>query len=376
MQTLDAASVRLLASADTWMDGEVIRQLYAAANLEGVREVIGFPDVHPGGAYPVGVAIVSEGVFYPQLIGGDIGCGIGLWKTDLRRRKSRVDRWAELRLDLEHPWEGEVQQRLAEAGLEPNLFSSALGTIGGGNHFAEIQAVEKVYDSAAFEQLDLNRDELLILVHSGSRGLGESVLAEYIGSNGGEPADAGSEAGREYIEGHEMAVRWAKANRALIAERFAAGIGASASCALDVAHNSITASESLGDLLWIHRKGAAAADEGPLVIAGSRGTLSYLVAPTEKTTECGWSVAHGAGRKWTRSASRARVRERFRPEQLVQTELGGRVVCEDRNLLYEEAPMAYKNIERVIRDLLEARLIRVIASLRPLLTYKTRVTRR
>ena len=60
----------------------------------------------------------------------------------------------------------------------------------------------------------------------------------------------------------------------------------------------------------------------------------------------------------------------------MQTELGGRVVCEDRNLLYEEAPMAYKNIERVIRDLLEARLIRVIASLRPLLTYKTRATRR
>lgn len=376
MQTIETASVRLLASADTWMDGEVIRQLYAAANLEGVREVIGFPDVHPGRAYPVGSAIVSEGVFYPQLVGGDIGCGIGLWKTGFDRCKCRIERWAELRLDLEHPWEGDVQKRLAESGLEPNLFSSALGTIGGGNHFAEIQSVEKVYDSTAFEQLDLDRDELLILIHSGSRSVGDSVLAEYIGRNAGEPADAGSEAGRDYLEGHDVAVRWARANRALIAERFAAGIGTSCRRVLDVVHNSITASESLGDVIWIHRKGAAAADTGPLVIAGSRGSFSYLVAPTEGTAQTAHSVAHGAGRKWTRSASQTRVRERFRPEQLVQTELGSRVVCEDRNLIYEEAPMTYKNIERVIRDLLEAGLIRVIASLRPLLTYKTRMVRR
>ena len=71
-----------------------------------------------------------------------------------------------------------------------------------------------------------------------------------------------------------------------------------------------------------------------------------------------------------------RLRERFRPAQLVQTGLGGRVVCGDRSLLYEEAPPAYKNIEQVIADLLEAGLITVIATLRPLLTYKTRAVRR
>jgi release factor H-coupled RctB family protein len=68
------------------------------------------------------------------------------------------------------------------------------------------------------------------------------------------------------------------------------------------------------------------------------------------------------------------VRERFRPPQLVQTELGGRVICEDRDLLYEEAPMAYKRIETVIQDLVDAGLVSVIATLRPLLTYKTRAT--
>ena len=53
--------------------------------------MIGFPDVHPGPAYPVGIAVRSEGVFYPQLVGGDIGCGIGLWKTGLHRRKPRIE---------------------------------------------------------------------------------------------------------------------------------------------------------------------------------------------------------------------------------------------------------------------------------------------
>jgi release factor H-coupled RctB family protein len=67
-----------------------------------------------------------------------------------------------------------------------------------------------------------------------------------------------------------------------------------------------------------------------------------------------------------------RVRERFEPAQLTQTGLGGRVVCGDRNLLYEEAPPAYKDIEQVIADLLDAGLIAVIARLRPLLTYKSR----
>src|SRR5258706_3916284 len=201
MQTLNGATVRLLASAGTWMDGEVVRQLYAAADLEGVREVVGLPDLHPGNGYPVGIAVVSQGVFYPQLVGSDIGCGVGLWRTDLQRRKARVDRWAELRFDLEHPWEGDVSQRLAKAGLDPDLFSSALGTIGGGNHFAEVQAVEKVYDRVVFEQLDLSRDELFILVHSGSRGLGESVLAEYTARYGAAPAEAGSDAGGEYLQG-------------------------------------------------------------------------------------------------------------------------------------------------------------------------------
>ena len=88
-----------------------------------------------------------------------------------------------------------------------------------------------------------------------------------------------------------------------------------------------------------------------------------------------WSLAHGAGRKWSRSATRVRMRERFAPDQLTTTPLGGRVICEERDLLYEEAPAAYKNIEDVIQDLVDAGLVSVIATFRPLLTYKTRARR-
>lgn len=377
MNTITHAPVRLIASPKSWIEGEAVRQLYAVSELDGVEEVVGFPDLHPGCGYPVGAAIVTKDLVYPHLVGGDIGCGIGLWKTDLLRRKAKLDRWVEMRFDLEHPWEGEVQSWLTNAGLRSTRFDSALGTIGGGNHFAEIQAVESVHDQAEFERLDLAKDQLLILVHSGSRGMGQSVLREYVDQFRDAAVSATSPAGEDYLSGHNKAVMWAQTNRALIANRFATSLGAACERVLDVPHNSITPKETAdATLVWIHRKGAAAADSGPLVIPGSRGSLSYLVLPTAKTEKSAWSVAHGAGRKWTRSQSRARVRERFRPEQLVQTELGGRVICEDRDLLYEEAPMAYKKIESVIADLVDAGLVRIIATLRPLLTYKARALRR
>ena len=113
-----------------------------------------------------------------------------------------------------------------------------------------------------------------------------------------------------------------------------------------------------------------------VVIPGSRGSLSYLVKPTGDGESHAWSLAHGAGRKWARSDSRQRMRERFSVRDLAHSPLGGRVVCEERDLLYEEAPAAYKNIEAVIQDLVDAGLVSVIATFRPLLAYKTRKLRR
>jgi len=124
---------------------------------------------------------------------------------------------------------------------------------------------------------------------------------------------------------------------------------------------------------WLHRKGAAPADRGLIVVPGSRGDLTYIVRPRlERAEEALHSLAHGAGRKWSRGDAKGRLERRFTVADLERTALGSRVICEDRDLIYEEAPQAYKDIHRVIRDLHEAGLIDLVATMRPLVTYKTR----
>jgi len=376
MNTLTETQVRLFASAHSWIEGEAVRQLYATAKLDGVRLAAGFPDLHPGKGSPVGAAFVTEGVIYPHLIGGDIGCGMALFKTDLVRRDAMLDRWAKLQFNLEYPWDQFISEFLAEHDLESTEFDYTLGTIGGGNHFAELQGVEKVLDADEFKKLDLGKQQLVVLVHSGSRGVGESVLRAHVDQCFGEGVAADSFAAEEYLRGHDSAVHWAKANRELIAHRFVATLGAGAECLWDGCHNSITRRESDDETVWLHRKGAVVAEDDFVVIPGSRGSLSYLVKPVGDGQSHAWSLAHGAGRKLTRSEARQRMRERFSVAELTQTPLGGRVVCEERELLYEEAPAAYKDIEAVIQELVDARQVSVIATLRPLLTYKTRKMRR
>ena len=400
MNTLIETQVRLFASSKSWIEGEAVRQLYATAKLEGMRQAVGFQDLHPGKGVPVGAAFVTEDVIYPHLIGGDIGCGMALFKTDLVQRDAKLDRWSKMFFHLEHPWDENVGEFLAEQNLESTKFDSSLGTIGGGNHFAEVQAVEEILDAKAFKQTGLGKQQLVLLIHSGSRGLGKSILRSYTDEHCGSSVEAESFVAENYLREHDIALRWARANRELIARRFAAALGAPAECVWDGCHNSITpllrssrresalisvpikwsgltsvATKTKGessDNAWLHRKGAVAADSDFVVIPGSRGSLSYLVKPTGDGASHAWSLAHGAGRKWSRSDARQRMRERFSVSELAQTPLGGRVICEERDLLYEEAPAAYKNIEAVVQDLAAAGLVSVIATFKPLLTYKTR----
>jgi release factor H-coupled RctB family protein len=292
------------------------------------------------------------------------------------RRDVKLDRWAHLPFDLEHAWTDEIGEVLAREELESTDFDDSLGTLGGGNHFAELQAVEEVLNSGEFKKLGLGKQQLVVLVHSGSRGLGESVLRNHVVQHFGNGVETESFAAGEYLRSHDLAVRWAKANRELIARRFVSALGAEAYCLWDGCHNSITRHDTAGETVWVHRKGAVVAESDLVVIPGSRGAFSYLVKPIGDGESNAWSLAHGAGRKWARSEARLRMRERFGRHQLVHTSLGSRVVCEDRDLLYEEAPAAYKNIEAVIQDLVDAGLVCVIATFRPLLTYKTRARRR
>jgi release factor H-coupled RctB family protein len=372
MNTLIETKVRLFASAKSWVKGEALRQLYAAAKLEGVRLAVGFPDLHPGKGGPVGAAFVVEGMIHPYVIGGDIGCGMALFETDLVQRDIKLNRWAELRFDLEHLWEGDVGEVLTASELESTEFDGALGTLGNGNHFAELQMVDEVVEARAFKRFGLGKQQLVILVHSGSRGLGESILRTYVEEHQASGSAAESFAAAAYLRDHDHAVRWAKTNRALIARRFVEALGSEAECLWNGCHNSITRREFEGEVVWVHRKGAVATEGEPVMIPGSRGSLSYLVKPIGDGESHAWSLAHGAGRKWARSETRLRMRERFGMHQLTQTPWGGRVICGERDLLYEEAPAAYKNIEDVVQDLVEAGLVSVIATFRPLLTYKTR----
>lgn len=176
-----------------------------------------------------------------------------------------------------------------------------------------------------------------------------------------------------YLGKHDHAKHWAAANRELIALRILDRLRTSGVRLVDICHNSV---ERIGEgsfrEAWLHRKGAAPSTVGAVVIPGSRGAFTYLVAPKDPGERSAFSLAHGAGRKWPRSDSRARLEKRFSAKDLTRTELGSHVICEDKELLYEEAPQAYKNITIVIDDLVQAGLIEVIAILKPLVTYKVR----
>ncbi len=364
-------TIRLIASDKNWIEGEAVRQLHKTAELPGICLAVGMPDIHPGKGNPVGAAFVTRGILYPHLIGNDIGCGMGLWVTDLKRKKIKRDRWVKKLSGLDGPWDGDQDAWLEQASVSPSGSDEALGTIGGGNHFAELQIVEKVSDQAAFEKLGVSKDHLLLLVHSGSRGIGDALFRSHAAAYGAKGLPEDSELALEYVAGHEYAVRWAECNRSLIAHRFLSALGASGEPVIDVSHNTITPEMASHLRCWIHRKGVVPSDKGPVIIAGTRGSMSYLVAPHGEQERNAFSLAHGAGRKWKRSDTKKRLSSRYPRASLTHTDLGGRVICKETNLLYEEAPQAYKNIDKVMRDLLDPGLIRVISSLRPLITYKT-----
>jgi release factor H-coupled RctB family protein len=176
----------------------------------------------------------------------------------------------------------------------------------------------------------------------------------------------------QYLARHDHARHWAWANRELIAIRVLERLRAERTRLIDICHNWVEQRDVGSHRCWIHRKGAAPASEGPVIIPGSRGAFTYVVAPKEPGDQSAFSLPHGAGRKWSRSDSRARLEKRFSAYDLTRTELGSHVICEDKELLYEEAPQAYKNIAIVIDDLVKAGLANVLAVLKPLVTYKVR----
>jgi release factor H-coupled RctB family protein len=365
------APIHVFASSKSWIEGNVTLQLEHVAGLPGVQAVAAMPDLHPGKYGPVGCAILADRI-HPQLVGSDIGCGMGLFELDIAARKLRLDQLAERLHTLDQPWDGDVQNVLADARLDSTAFDASLGSIGGGNHFCEIQTIEEIVAPEAAAQAGLAQGRAYVLVHSGSRGLGFSILERVLAA-GLVALPPASDEGRAYIDAHDRAVRWATLNRRIIAERAAAATHAELRPLNDLAHNMVElGSGAGGDVMALHRKGAAASDRGLVPIPGSRGTLSYLVEPLAAIrSETLASLAHGAGRKYDRASMHGRVRaKKSDVARLERNPYGGIVVCGDRGLLVEEAPEAYKNIDRVIADLVEFGLARVVATFRPLVTFK------
>jgi tRNA-splicing ligase RtcB len=279
--------------------------------------------------------------------------------------------------------------------------SGQLGTVGSGNHFIELQRVEGVFDRQAAEAYGLREGQLTVLIHSGSRGLGHQVCTDYVkrmdaahARYGIELPDrqlacapASSPEGREYLAAMACAANFAWANRHAIAHRVRESIervlGREAAAATrqvyDVAHNVAKVERYDGADVCVHRKGATRAfpagsteipaayrDVGqPVFIPGSMGTSSFVLAGEPGSLERSFgTTCHGAGRRMSRTGARKEITGKDLRRQL---ERDGIVVrCPSNKGLAEEAPFAYKDVERVVDVVERAGLARRVVQLRPL----------
>ncbi len=352
--------LKVIASKRNWIDSRSVDTLEKITHFRGVTRVVGLPDLSVG-CVPNGMAVLVEDRIYPHLIGGDIGCGMSLFQSEIKKSKLKVDKFEKKLRKIDS---------LDEVSLEePTSMGYNLGSIGKGNHFAELHLIDDIKDMALFKAYGLDENALYTLVHSGSRGFGQMVFDTVSGQY--DPTEGlalETKEAQTYLEKHFKALSYAQQSRKEIAQKLlkVIGLGDGFKQMSDTAHNSI--SQTVDG--WLHRKGATPTDKGLVIIAGSRGSLSYLVLPTNKTEFSNYSLAHGAGRKWERSSAEEKLRNRYSKSDLERTAIGSRVLCKDKKLMYEEAPQAYKNIDIVIDDLVQARLATVVATFRPILTYK------
>ncbi|KAJ6572917.1 release factor H-coupled R [Mycena sp. CBHHK59/15] len=372
-----------LISGKSHIDDKAIEQLKSVGRLNGVVLTVGLPDLHPGSRFPIGCAIAAEGI-YPALIGSDVGCGIALYELSARPKATlNPNKLASALRGLDDPWAGSVSTWLSNYGIErsSSFDVGSLGTVGAGNHFAELCSVEKIVDDAAAAQLGVQVDGLYLLVHTGSRGLGASILAAETASESNPYIAPDSPHLSEYLVQHDYAVRWA--DPAMLIPPSLDDAGSSAPQRLDlrkiidVTHNSVTKHAlNVGGStqeLWVHRKGAAPADQGVAPCPGSRGDFSWLLQPTGDGQYNAQSLAHGAGRRFGRNVLRTGTK--INKANLTTTDLGSVVVCEDPDLLIEEQPEAYKDVACVVDDMEEGGFCKGVVVLRPIVTYKVRKER-
>jgi RNA-splicing ligase RtcB len=338
-------------------------------------------------------------------------------------------------------WLVDDEERSISAGEQ---WDSALGTIGAGNHFTEIQVVEE--SSLVDQQIGLRQDDVVLLVHSGSRGYGGSVLKIFTTEIRTSFEEDSAEA-VNYMKEHDKACQWAKANRDLIALRFLAclepsneswDLGSSdaedrgkegikmiqsAKKALqqrkvvDIWHNNVErvawppsapsstkqTTPSLADTIdkltlsdetppqehvYIHRKGAAPTFSPEtqlplslLPLPGSRGTPTLILQPTFSASTSwglknGLSLAHGAGRAMSRAKALSSLAQKYKGQNILEPRSadaeGTWVICDEKHLVFEEAPDAYKDVQAVGQDLVDAGAANIVGWCRARVSYKVR----
>jgi tRNA-splicing ligase RtcB len=438
-------------------DDESLQQVRNVATLPGiVGRSLAMPDIHWGYGFPIGgVAAfdLDEGVISPGGIGFDVNCGIRLTHTNLTREEvtpqlsrladslyglipsgvggSRKDvRFTSAELeqvlsegasfiaDKGFGQEGDIE-RLEAGGVltqaEPDRVSkkakergfSQLGTIGSGNHFVEVGVVEEIYDEVAAAAFGLRKDQVTVLIHTGSRGLGYQVCDDNLKimtraakKHGIELADPQlaavpflSDEGKSYFAQMCSAANFAFANRQLIThwvresffrvfqKRVAVDV------LYDVCHNIAKIEEHLieGQLkkVCVHRKGATRAFAAghpeipemyrevgqPVIVPGDMGRCSYVLVGTDRAMkETFGSCCHGAGRVLSRTAAKKRAQGRNITKELLDK--GIHVRAQSIGTIVEEMPDAYKDISQVIETVAGAGIANKVAKLVPLAVVK------
>jgi tRNA-splicing ligase RtcB len=433
------------------MDDKVLEQITNVARLPGlVGAAMTMPDAHWGYGFPIGGVAAFDpeegGIISAGGVGFDISCGIRCLRTNLksedisprlwelanelferipaglgeegRLKLSPVElddvllggaRWAVdqgfgLREDLDF-----VEEHGCAAGAVPANVSEIakrrqrgeMGTLGSGNHYLEVQVVERIYDAAVAEAFGLFEGQVLVSIHCGSRGLGHQIGTDYLVSLAKAAQRLGivlpdrelacaplkSPEGKEYLGAMYAGINCALANRQILAhltrECFARVLPhATLETLFDVSHNTCKAERHSVDgrerLLYVHRKGATRAfgpghpslperyrSVGqPVIIGGSMGTGSYVLVGTKESEARAYSSAsHGAGR----AMSRHQALRRWQGRKLVDDLASQGIIIRTRSMrgVAEEAPGAYKDVDLVAEATERAGLAARVAFLRP-----------
>ncbi len=432
---------RIFASEDILADillDQSLEQVVNVATLPGIEKwSLAMPDIHEGYGMAVGgVAAFNfeEGIISPGAVGYDINCGIRVLKSNVfydevkdripeltaslyREIPSGVGRGGLLRfnrkeLDLilsegvkgmaemgyankEDVENCESNGQLGEA--EPAKVSEKakargrdqLGTLGAGNHFIEVQKVDKIFDEALAKKFNLFESQVVIMIHCGSRGLGHQVATDYIREMLRAVHKYGiylpdrqlacapvySPEGKNYFSAMSAAANFAWANRQMITWKVREvwrkmfnlqQATNNLQLIYDVAHNIAKVEEYDGRKLVVHRKGATRAFPGqPVLIPGSMGTESYILGGSENSLVKSFgSCCHGAGRTMSRSEARKKVSGPGLKRELEN--LGISVQSGSIAGLSEESPVAYKNVCEVVKTVQEIGLASGVARLKPL----------